>query len=91
MLGPKLYVCPLTAEEVRKQVLLLLFVSFYFFAEEVKFSMYRIIKRFWQPQATDVHHNVLGELEASYSYLIELSGHEGNPYNQSDSHCHQDF
>lgn len=28
---------------------------------------------------TDVHHNVLGVLEASYSYLTKLSGHEGNP------------
>lgn len=28
---------------------------------------------------TGVHYNVLGVLEASYSYLTKLSGHEGNP------------
>lgn len=41
--------------------------------------MWKIIKRFWQLTVSDVHYNVLGVLEASYSYLTNLSGHEGNP------------
>lgn len=50
------------------------YLVFYFRVEKVGFTMWRIIKRFWQLQVTDVHCNVWVMLEASYSYLAKLSG-----------------